>query len=49
VLNKYFNGYQSSLSINLVIEAIELHYEGIDETSKNILKSGLTDLLSECG
>ena len=49
VLNKYFSGYQSGISIDLLIEAIEYHYEGLDSNSKSVLKGGLTDLLSECG
>ena len=49
MLNKYFSGYQSGISIDLLIEAIEYHYEGLDSDSKAVLKGGLTDLLSECG
>ena len=30
VLNKYFSGYQSGISIDLFSEAIEYHYEGLD-------------------
>ena len=49
VLQRYFKGYQSGLSIPLLIEAIDFHYEGLDENSRSILKNGFTSLLSECG
>ena len=49
MLNKYFNGYQSGLSISLLTESVELHYEGLDDNAMHTLKRGLTDLLSECG
>ena len=49
MLNKYFHGYQSGLSIALFTESIEFHYEGLDDKAKDTLKRGLTDLLSECG
>jgi len=48
ILHKYFGGYQSGLSIKLLIEAIEFHYEGLDENAKEVLGEGLTDLLAEC-
>ena len=48
VLNKYFDGYQSGLSIKLLVESLEYHYEGIDDNAKSILLRGITDLLAEC-
>lgn len=49
ILNKYFHGYTSSISTKLLIESLELHYEGIDSRARKVLDDGLTDLLSECG
>ena len=46
VLNKYFSGYQSSLSIDLLVNALELHYEGFSDDSNEILKQGIKDLIS---
>ena len=49
LLNKYFSGYQSSLSIDLLVNALELHYEGLTEDCIGTLKQGFTDLISQCG
>lgn len=49
ILHKYFDGYSSGVSIKLFIEAVEYHYEGLDASARDVLKNGLTDLLSECG
>ena len=37
ILHKYFNGYKSNVSVKLLIESIELHYEGLDNRSKSVL------------
>lgn len=37
------------MSVKLLIESIELHYEGLDDRSKSVLQSGIKELLSECG
>ena len=49
ILNKYFKGYQSSMSIELLIQAMELHYEGFSGDSSEMMKDGLIALISECG
>ena len=49
ILQKYFSGYQSGLSIKLLVEATEFHYEGLNDHAKEVLGEGLTDLLAECG
>jgi hypothetical protein len=37
ILNKFFQGYTSSLSIELLTNAVELHYEGLSMESKKML------------
>ena len=46
VLNKYFSGYHSSLSIDILVNALELHYEGFSQDSNEILTQGIKDLIS---
>jgi len=49
IFSKYFFGYQSSLSIDLVTNAIDLHYQGLSEMSKRTFSKGLSMLCSRCG
>lgn len=49
VLNKYFSGFHSSLSVELLVNALELHYEGFSQDSNAILTQGITDLIAQCG
>lgn len=49
ILNKYFSGYQTSLSIELLANALDLHYEGLSAQSKGFFVQGLSHLASRCG
>lgn len=49
ILNKYFSGYQTSLSIELLANALDLHYEGLSVQSKGFFIQGLDHLASRCG
>ena len=49
VLNKYFSGFHSSLSVEILVNALELHYEGFSQDSNAILTEGITDLIAQCG
>jgi len=37
ILHQYFNGYKSSVSVKLFTEAVEFHYEGLDQHAKEAL------------
>ena len=34
VFNKYFHGYRGSIDTKLLVESLELHYEGIDARAR---------------
>jgi hypothetical protein len=49
ILNRFFVGYQSSISIELLANAMDLHYEGLSDESKKMFVKGMSQLGSRCG
>ena len=49
ILNKFFNGHQSTLSVPLLTEAMELHYEGFNGNLTELVRNSIVAMISECG